>query len=223
MTTIYKDKTECPNCNDEVEYTDLMSTNSMGYPDLDLRPPPMQRDTLHTYIKVCHSCGCRFAKIYPKELFKDEIIKSPEYLKILDDAKKPSLAKDFLAYAFICTMGKDFKEAYEFQLYAAWVCDDHNLELEAIECRKQAYLSIKKSQSYPNGFVNNETRGVVLVDILRRAKEFNECQELIQHLDKIIQGSKVENEDVMLKVLKYQFELAEKNESKCYTLEVILS
>ena len=99
MTTLYKDKTECPNCNDEVEYTDLMSTNSMGYPDLDLRPPPMQRDTLHTYIKVCHSCGCRFAKIYPKELFRDEIIKSPEYLKILHDKKTPSLAKDFLAYA----------------------------------------------------------------------------------------------------------------------------
>ena len=221
MTTLYKDKTECPNCNDEVYYTELMSTKSMGYTDLDLRTPPMQRDTLHTYIKVCHSCGCRFAKIYPKELFKDEIIKSPEYLDILDNEKTPSLAKDFLAYVYICTMGKDFKEAYEYQLYAAWVCDDHNLEPEAIECRKQAYLSIRKSQSYPHGFVNNETNGVVLVDIHRRAKEFNECQKLIKHLDKIIQGSKVENEDVMLKVLKYQFELAEKNDSKCYTLEYI--
>ena len=221
MTTLHKNKTKCPSCNDQVEYIVLMSTNTMGYPDLDLRPPPMKRDTLHTYIKVCRSCGSRFAEIYPKEFFKDAIIKSPEYLKILDDEKTPSLAKDFLAYAFICSMNKYFVEAYEYQLYAAWVCDDHNLEEEAIECRKEAFLSIKKSQSYLHGFVNHETRGVVLVDILRRAKEFNESEKLIKHLNKIIKESKIDNGDVMLKVLKYQFELTNKKDSNCYTLDFL--
>ncbi len=43
MTTIYNKKITCCLCNKESEYRGIGSTNAFGSPDLDTRPPQMQR------------------------------------------------------------------------------------------------------------------------------------------------------------------------------------
>ena len=56
MTTIRDQTIECPVCGREVSIYLLMSTNAMGYADLDLRPPEMQRSTMYQTTTMCY-CG----------------------------------------------------------------------------------------------------------------------------------------------------------------------
>ena len=63
MTIIKDIETECSVCGETTEQPVLMSTNSWGYPDLDLRPPEMQRSTMHVWIQECPHCGYSFPKV----------------------------------------------------------------------------------------------------------------------------------------------------------------
>ncbi|MBR4908658.1 MAG: hypothetical protein IKZ43_06585 [Acidaminococcaceae bacterium] len=46
MTTMFRQKYKCAVCGAEQEFYGIASTNSFGSPDLDLRPPEMQRSTM---------------------------------------------------------------------------------------------------------------------------------------------------------------------------------
>ena len=75
MTIIRDIETECSVCGETTEQPVLMSTNSWGYPDLDLRPPEMQRATMHVWIQECPHCG------YVAGDLSDELEISKDYLK----------------------------------------------------------------------------------------------------------------------------------------------
>ena len=49
MTQIFPILITCPICEHEFEIYQLASTNQMGSPDLDLRPPEMARSTMDTW------------------------------------------------------------------------------------------------------------------------------------------------------------------------------
>ncbi len=57
MTIIDQFEKKCQVCGKTSMHPVLMSTNSFGYPDLDLRPAPMQRDTMDTWLDECPHCG----------------------------------------------------------------------------------------------------------------------------------------------------------------------
>ena len=57
MTTIGKISAECVICGKESEHTSITSSNAMGSPDLDLRPPEMQRSTMEWWLQECPACG----------------------------------------------------------------------------------------------------------------------------------------------------------------------
>jgi len=46
MTTLFMTSVDCAVCQSKQEITQIGSTNAFGSMDLDMRPPPMQRDTL---------------------------------------------------------------------------------------------------------------------------------------------------------------------------------
>ena len=57
MTQIFPSKITCPICENDFEIYLLASTNQMGAPDLDLRPPEMARSTMNTWTYECPHCS----------------------------------------------------------------------------------------------------------------------------------------------------------------------
>jgi hypothetical protein len=57
MTTYAEETVVCGACGHAFTHGALNSTNAFGSPDLDPRPPEMQRSTMHAWIHRCPSCG----------------------------------------------------------------------------------------------------------------------------------------------------------------------
>ena len=56
MTTMFRATHKCAVCGEMETYYEIGSTNSFGSPDLDLRPPQMQRGTMGEWIQK-ERCG----------------------------------------------------------------------------------------------------------------------------------------------------------------------
>ena len=57
MTTYGFNKVSCSVCGAATKQQVLMSTNSFGPPDLDLRPAEMERSTMSCWLQECPNCG----------------------------------------------------------------------------------------------------------------------------------------------------------------------
>ena len=79
MTQIHEIEEECSVCGENSEQLVLISTNSWGYPDLDLRPPEMQRSTMNVWIQECPHCGYVAGKLTDELQIPKEFLKSDEY------------------------------------------------------------------------------------------------------------------------------------------------
>lgn len=54
MTTIIEEKVTCAVCGMQQTVHEMGSTSSFGAMDLDTRPPPLRRSTMHLWV---HECG----------------------------------------------------------------------------------------------------------------------------------------------------------------------
>ena len=54
MTTIIEEKVICAVCGVQQTVHEMGSTSSFGAMDLDTRPPPLRRSTMHLWV---HECG----------------------------------------------------------------------------------------------------------------------------------------------------------------------
>jgi hypothetical protein len=57
MTDIGEEIVTCAVCGRQTPQTILFSTSTFGAPDLDLRPPPMKRQTIEYWVQECPYCG----------------------------------------------------------------------------------------------------------------------------------------------------------------------
>ena len=108
------------------------------------------------------------------------LISTLAYQNVLNDERYPELARQFLAGALLIA-NTDPAAAAHARLHAAWVCDDQEQPASARECRNLAADCLSRLKP----FEKNEQgigRGIILVDILRRAGRFAEaaaeCEEL---------------------------------------------
>ena len=78
MTTWYHQDVKCHHCGRKSQHNVLGSTNAFGSPDLDLRPPEMQRLTMEGWLQLCPHCGyC--APDLSEEEGNLSAIEAPEY------------------------------------------------------------------------------------------------------------------------------------------------
>ena len=84
MTQIFPILTTCPICENEFEIIQLASTNQMGSPDLDLRPPEMARSTMDTWTHECPKCGYVASDFNQTPEITPEFVEKDEY-KSCDD------------------------------------------------------------------------------------------------------------------------------------------
>ena len=79
MTTMMKVEEKCSVCGKISSFSVLSSSNSMGSPDLDLRPAPMYRYTINLWIHECPDCGYVAHDLSEEAPVPHEWLKTEEY------------------------------------------------------------------------------------------------------------------------------------------------
>ena len=193
MTLIRDLDEKCSVCGKSSPQPILASTNTSGYPDLDLRPSEMQRSTMGTWIHECPHCG------YAAEDLEEDHNVSMDFLK--SDGYIACDGYDFNDVMMCCVSLRN----------CAWKCDDYEDE-NAVAIRKQAirYLDVM-IRTY------EEERNSLLVtksDFLRRSGEF---EKLISEYEGLMLG-----DELLDNIIQFQIERACEGDASCYTVGDVL-
>jgi len=232
MSTFFEETKSCVICNNSSVQIQIGSTNSFGSPDLDLRPPEMQRSTMCHWIEVCPHCGYvannistgldesdekkkkGFAKFFAHEANVNnefsEWLSSEEYKECKGIQFKSDLAKNFYQHHLILIKYNKISNAFFALRNAAWACDDAKDEENAIICRLKAieYLNSIIESADEDEQANFE---LIKADMLRRSKKF---EELITEF-----ANKHYKDDILNKIISFQIVKAREKDNSCYTVE----
>lgn len=181
MTTFFPVKAKCAVCGATHEYNELGSTNAFGSPDLDTRPPEMQRSTMSAWVKSCPTCGYCAADITQAGPEAGAIVRGPEYLRQRADPSYPELANRFLCKALLDQGRGDHAGAAWAQIHAAWACDDAGRAGQANACRRGAVALIQRNLDGGSGLSEQPGAGLAIhLDLLRRSGRFDEARQLLE-------------------------------------------
>lgn len=201
MTMIKPIEVKCPICNTCFEIYILMSTNSMGSPDLDLRPPEMQRSTMNSWIHECPSCGYAADDFDQKPSVTRAFIESETYQSCDSIDFKNPLSKRFYRQHLI--ESENLKKFYML-LYCAWTCDDRNDVENAVLIRTKCLETLKNLDL-------DETLEIQRADILRRSGNF--AQVISEYENRSFK------EEILNPIKDFQIKKALLEDDGCYTVE----
>ena len=173
MTTFFRQEVKCANCHKSSEHQALGSTNAFGSPDLDLRPPEMQRSTMSAWLQQCPHCGYVAPKL-SKGTDDMAAVSQSDYRASLSDQRFPELARRFLAHALLLVSSEPDSAAHS-RLSAAWVCDDLGKSDLAVECRRLAAECLAKLRPFADD-EQGVSQGAIFVDVLRRAGQWEQAE-----------------------------------------------
>lgn len=204
MTTIMPIPVKCPVCENEFEIYVLGSTNAWGAPDLDLRPPEMQRSTMDKWVHECPNCGYVTSDFNRSTEITSDFLKSDSYKNCDDLNFEHPLAERFYRQYLISS---DNADKFYALLHCAWACDDANDEKNAefIRC---------KSLEYMNQFDLNDDSQIQRADLLRRSGQF---ERVIEEY-----STKTFKEDIYNKICGFEVEKAIQKDTSCYTVEDVV-
>ena len=211
MTIIRDFDRKCAACGKTSPQPALMSTNTWGYPDLDLRPAPMQRDTMSTWLDECPYCGYVASNIEIEIELPKDFLKSDEYLTCEGNEFKSDLSKRFYRNYLISKANGDHESEFQSLLYCAWTCDDAEDEL-AVKVRKLALKSMDNTDAESA----DEKRNLLLmrIDLLRRSLQFERVIEEFKDFK--------DDDEVFYSIIRFQLKLAVNEDSGCYTVEDVV-
>ncbi|CAF0960319.1 unnamed protein product [Didymodactylos carnosus] len=190
MVTFSEEIKRCENCQQKSQQTILNSYTTFGSPDLDLRPPSMERETIWMWIQHCPHCGYCSTHIQRPNEFKND-----------EQKKFDTACWQSLRGAWVCddSINDD----------AARKCRLRTLELidKCLEDGKTLGEQVAITEC-------------IQVDILRRIGEFDRALTIISTVLSIalILLQKPEPEEVIVKMLKFQRRLIEANDKRDYTI-----
>ena len=208
MTVIRDLDQDCSVCGKSSPQPALFSTNTWGYPDLDFRPAPMQRDTMFTWLVECPHCGYVANNLNEKLEIPEEFLKSEAYITYDGNEFISKVARRFYRRFMIQReMGNDYK-CYLNLHRCAWSCDDNEDPLAGdIRMLALEYLDKVLDQ-------NRDDRDALLLikaDFLRRTSQF----------DKVIDefSDTTFDDEKYTQIIRFQVLKAGESDSKCYTGE----
>jgi uncharacterized protein (DUF2225 family) len=138
MTTYGDESVVCGACGRVFTAQVLHSTNTVGYPDLDMRPPGMKRWTMSAWVQRCPSCGFCASDAAKFDERSRAKLDSADYQLQLADACYPELANSFVCSGWLAhAAGEKGKAAWEY-LHVAWVLEDERQDDLAKEWRGRA-------------------------------------------------------------------------------------
>ena len=213
MTMMSEKEVECGVCGEVSKHHSVMSTNAFGSPDLDTRPPEMERSTIDEWVQrcpYCRYCAPDISKATPETKM---ILLSDEYQHIVDSDQLPEKATTFLASSYIHDQANNFAEAAWRAIHAAWVCDDENHHDGSKSCRIKAIGLI--DQTAVNGQAISCQAGAtetVTIDLLRRSGNFEKALDFIEK-------AKTENlDDVIIRIIYFEKVLIENRDTGAHTV-----
>ncbi|MEM3650434.1 MAG: hypothetical protein QW831_06905 [Candidatus Jordarchaeaceae archaeon] len=134
MTQFEEVEKKCALCGKKSKQIAIISTNTIGSPDLDTRPSESARSTLPYWIEFCRECGFCAPDISHAPEGAAEIVRSEAYQRQLHDPDFPALANRFLCLSLILEKIGVYVGAGWSSVHAAWVCDDtYPARIPAIE------------------------------------------------------------------------------------------
>ena len=211
-TTLFPANVKCAVCGCESRQSEIMSTNAMGSPDLDLRPPEMERSTMPYWVQRCPECGYCNDSLEDKTSVDKEYLSSKEYTELFAKIEDDSLAASFIRQARIAEKTKDFSAAMLAYIHAAWDCDDAKNTQGAKQCR---LLALKILNANYNAIVKSadaDSVACLKTDLLRRASSFEEAIETAQNrLPKVKQN-------IIKQILAFQIEKCKAKDAKVYRI-----
>ncbi len=214
MTIIMPEDLTCAICEKESTQQVLISTNAMGHSDLDLRPPEMQRSTMHTWVQRCRSCGYCAPSIEEAIEGAETLLGEERYRKIRAKRSYPALARDFLCWSLLAENAGDLLEAGWAALHAAWVLDDEGKEKVAAECRgKAADLFIQAIKKRKKPCKSAGESELLVTDILRRCGRFEDARDMgLEGLDRMPRS-------FVEKLLLFELERIKEGDTGRYTVK----
>lgn len=211
MTIITKFEKKCSVCGRTSLQPVLGSTNTWGYPDIDLRPPEMQRSTIDIWLVECPHCGYVASNIENELEVPADILKTDEYLTCEGKNFKSKLSERFYKHYLISKEEKDYNSEFLSLLHCAWTCDDNDDEL-AVEIRKMTLKSMYKIE--PQEEDEKNALKLIEADLLRRSLQFD---EVIRKFKDVILEDKTQND-----IISFQIELSMNKDSACHTVEEVV-
>lgn len=214
MTTLYREKIQCALCGCESEFTGIGSTNAFGSPDLDTRPPEMQRSTIYAWVQRCPECGYCASDISRSNPESAVVVNGAEYQAQLKNHEFLELANSFLCKAIIDRERNDYMSATWALIHAAWARDDAEQPTQARICRTKAATMLIDAEAHNQQVVEQDGASTaILVDLLRRSGQFAEAQKVLATRRNSIK------EDIILRILDFQMTLIEKDDDTCHTID----
>ncbi len=206
----------CSACGALSEQTELVSTNAFGSPDLDLRPPEMQRSTMPYWVQTCSQCGFCASDIGKTMQGSRDLIAQPAYRDQLRNPDFPELANRFLCWAMIAEAEGAWADAAHASLHAAWACDDAQLAEVANTCRLQAIDRIRAAWDKGAKVVDGgEAEPVLLVDLLRRTGQFPEAGDTVHRVLRDVQDPWIS------KVFEFELSLIKAEDAAVHRLDEV--
>ena len=219
MTTIRMQRLRCGLCSVESEFARIASTQAAGFSDLDRRPPELVRSTIFAWIQRCPECGYCAPDVTKARPEAAAVISTGEYKGQLDDPIYPELANSFLCQALIESACGDYAEATWALIHAAWVCDDSRVPDQAKVCRQRAADMLGDAKEHGQRIFSDseESSMALLVDLLRRAGEFDVARETIAAKRDTI------TEDSITRILDFQAVLIDKKDIFCHSMAEVFA
>lgn len=213
MTTLYKEEARCSVCGAQNAFTGIGSTNAVGSPDLDTRPPEMERSTIFAWVQRCPECGYCASDVSAILPEARAVAIGKEYKDQLNDPMYPELANSFLCKAIVDRESKDYSEATWALIHAAWACDDSDHPDQAMACRQKAADMLTIAEEHGQQVAGQDgTSTAILVDLLRRSGRIDQARTVIAERRRQIA------EDVIVSIMDFQSALIEKNDLSRYTI-----
>ena len=212
MTTVFLQEKHCYVCGAGSRYPEIGSGfSNAGTKDLDTRPSQVQRSSVYMWIQRCLSCGYCAPDISRGSEGIGEMVYSDEYRRQLIDRAYPETANSYLCRSMIMEKAGETADAGRAILFAAWVCDDNGYKEKARECRRRAAAIIEKVGKRGERCTHDkETDAVLMVDLLRRAGDFDRAAQLCKE-----ELSKEHTEETVA-LLEFEEDLIEDRDASCH-------
>ncbi|HEQ72654.1 MAG TPA: hypothetical protein ENN69_09210 [Spirochaetia bacterium] len=214
-TTVEEVEKVCAVCGVASTQIVVVSTNQMGSPDLDLRPPEMMRSTITYWVQQCPNCGYCAADLEESTDGADAVINSEPYRRQLEDPDFPPLANRFLCLGLLNLQAKNEKAAIYNMICAAWACDDAGADAAALKARALAAAHILALTEIIDGYFMEQPGAdqILLADLYRRMGEFTYAAEFAR------QGLAREPEEIIRMILEFELKLIKREDTAAHTIE----
>lgn len=186
MTTITTEERRCILCGKASSQGIVVDADRSGSADLDLRPPPDQRDTIAHWVQECPHCGYCAPAIDEHVAGADETAKSPAYRALRSEGEAPPLVVRLLCASTMLLHADRLVEATETALWAAWAADDAGAREDARRARRRTLDLLDELRGRREHYIADENaETLVMVDIARRAGEFERADRLLDALSAV--------------------------------------